>query len=320
MAQTAKKQAATTDAAKKQPKLEVSAGACVRHLKRSEWGLGLVLSVRAGEKIDVYFEQHPSNRFVTLKADPALLQVSKSPPTPALAAYLEGEKRRATKRARSPKTHAPPPDISHEEAVKRFLKLFPKGFRDPEYLEQERNYKLAAHDIFANGLPPSERAKLLRNGEIANLVDRLQYIESKTNLLFPTEKARLRDGLKDHQAALPFIGALFALLDAPSVNEGMFEAYARAVESLPAPGGRVDTWPIATIFPFLAQPERHMFLKPIVTKAAAQRVGIDLFYKPEINWRTYSQLLKLAATLKEKLAPHGCRDMIDAQSFIWRVD
>lgn len=304
-----------------QPKmLQLSTGTCVRHLKCSEWGLGLVLSVRAGNKVDVYFERHPSNGVVVLKADPGVIRISKTAPTPPLVKYRDSQFGHKPKGKTGKKVSPPPPEITHEEAVKRFLALFPKGFRDPVYLEQERNYKLAAHDIFANGLPPSERAKLLRKGEIANLVDRLWYIESRTNLLSPFEKARLRDALKDHRTAVPFLGALFALLDAPAITEGHFNALARSIEALPAPRGRVDTWPIATIFPFLAQPNRHMFLKPVVTKAAALRVGIDLFYEPSLNWRTYNQTVQLGRVLHEKLATYGCRDMIDVQSFVWRIE
>jgi hypothetical protein len=300
--------------------LRVAVGDCVRHTGCPDWGLGIVLSIRPDDKIDLYFEHHPSRAVVTLKSNPTLLQVTRTAPTDALLAFAAKPAGRAKTKAATPKAKRAAAEITQEEAVKRFLSRFPKGFRDPEYLASERDYKMAAHEIFANGLPVAERAKLLRKGEIANLVDRLQYIESRTNLLYPTEKARLRDGLKDHQAAARFIGALFALLDAPSVNEGMFEAYARAVESLPAPGGRVASWPVATIFPFLAQPERHMFLKPEGTKAAAQRLGINLFYKPQVNWRTYSQVLELGRTIKEELAPYGCRDMVDAQSFIWVVE
>jgi hypothetical protein len=300
--------------------LELSTGTCVQHLKCPHWGLGLVLSVRAGSKVDVYFERHPSNGVVTLKADPSLVRVSKTAPTPPLIEYRDRLFGHSKKPKPGKKAPPPPPDISHDEAVRRFLALFPRGFRDDAYIEQERNYKMAAHGIFANGLPPRERAKLIKNGEVANLVDRLQYIEGKTNLLSPFEKARLRDALRDHRTALPFLGALFAMLDAPAITEVHFNVLARSIEALPAPRGRVDTWPIATIFPFLAQPDRHMFLKPVVTKAAAARVGINLFYEANLNWKTYSQTLELGRVLHEKLAKYGCRDMIDVQSFVWRIE
>jgi O-acetyl-ADP-ribose deacetylase (regulator of RNase III) len=50
-------------------------------------------------------------------------------------------------------------------------------------------------------------------------------------------------------------------------------------------------WTIATVFPFLAHSQTHIFLKPEVTQAAAKRRGFSLNYKPELNWLTYSCLL-----------------------------
>jgi hypothetical protein len=60
-----------------------------------------------------------------------------------------------------------------------------------------------------------------------------------------------------------------------------------------------------------------MFLKPDVTKKAAAIMGFDLLYRPEINWATYSRLLRLSEHLMTVLQPFGARDMIDVQSFIW---
>ena len=94
-------------------------------------------------------------------------------------------------------------------------------------------------------------------------------------------------------------------------------ALASAVSALPQPGSRVATWPVATIFPYLAHPDRNMFLKPEVTKEAAQRLGFHLNYKSEPNWLTYRSLLSLAELLMEELRPLGARDLIDVQSFIW---
>ena len=69
--------------------------------------------------------------------------------------------------------------------------------------------------------------------------------------------------------------------------------------------------------PFIAQPDRHVFLKPDVTKEAAKRLGFNLNYKPQPNWLTYSHVLKMAAIYREKLASLKPRDMIDVQSFFW---
>jgi hypothetical protein len=79
----------------------------------------------------------------------------------------------------------------------------------------------------------------------------------------------------------------------------------------------VLTWPVVTVFGFLAQPNHHIFLKPNVTRLAAARYGFDFQYRSRPNWDTYSQLLELAAIVwfdQRDLRP---RDLIDVQSFLW---
>ena len=65
-----------------------------------------------------------------------------------------------------------------------------------------------------------------------------------------------------------------------------------------------------------------MFVKPEVTKSASKVLGIDINYKPELNWLTYSQVVRLAEAIRSKLINEGQddlvpRDMVDVQSFIW---
>jgi hypothetical protein len=77
------------------------------------------------------------------------------------------------------------------------------------------------------------------------------------------------------------------------------------------------TWPVVTVFGFLAQPDRHMFLKPNVTRVAAVQYGFAFGYQSRPNWATYSDLLALATWVKRDLKDLGPRDMIDLQSFLW---
>ena len=67
----------------------------------------------------------------------------------------------------------------------------------------------------------------------------------------------------------------------------------------------------------MAQPDRHIFLKPNVTRLAAARYGFDLEYRSRPNWTTYSQLLDLAEMVRFEQRDLGPRDLIDIQSFLW---
>jgi hypothetical protein len=299
--------------------MKLAVGNCVQHRKLPEWGLGIVLGVRAGEKLDVFFENHPSGKAITMIANPALLEISGAAPTEKLTAYQERALRPA-RRSSTTRKKAPPPDVGTQaEAVARFLALFPAGFEDPAYLEQERNYKLEAAGMFSSLLSREIRMEALRERRADALVAAALQIEAATNLISPFEKAALRDGLQDGEGALRFFGALSALVDAGAPSEGHFEALAQAVEALPASRGKVFTWPIVTVFPFLACPDRHLFVKPVATRNEAHRLRHDLGYDPAPNWATYASALSMAEKLKAELAGLGCRDMIDVQSFIYRV-
>src|SRR5690349_24191678 len=49
--------------------------------------------------------------------------------------------------------------------------------------------------------------------------------------------------------------------------------------------------PLQTVFGFIAQPDRHIFMKPRVTRLAAQKYGFDLPYASRPTWETYAGLL-----------------------------
>jgi hypothetical protein len=71
------------------------------------------------------------------------------------------------------------------------------------------------------------------------------------------------------------------------------------------------------VFGFIAQPETHIFLKPNVTRLAAQAYGFDFLYRSRPNWETYASLLAFAARVRRDVRDLRPRDMIDLQSFIW---
>jgi hypothetical protein len=94
-----------------------------------------------------------------------------------------------------------------------------------------------------------------------------------------------------------------------------------ALTSLPTKKStsRIGTWPIATVVPFLARPDRQMFVKPARTKEATRRLGVDLRYSSQLKWDTYERVLDWSDKLLDYLRPHGAVDMIDVQSFIWTI-
>jgi hypothetical protein len=142
-------------------------------------------------------------------------------------------------------------------------------------------------------------------------------VESRTNLLFSFEKMALRDAVKSPAGARCFAEGLFAFLHGPGDDRTRFEAWCETVAALPRRQTRVLTWPLLTVFGFIAQPERHVFLKPNVTRVAAREYEFDFLYRSRPRWETYESLLNFARAVYRDNRDLRPRDMIDLQSFIW---
>jgi len=200
---------------------------------------------------------------------------------------------------------------------RKFLRFFPKGFYDPKYVDWERGYKWEAHERWEETLDRATHRGLIAEGDFAEVARRAVGIESRTNLLFSFEKMARRDAIKPAAGAKAFAEGLYAFLYGRGSLENRFEDWCSVVADLPRRQTRVLTWPLLTVFGFIAEPETHFFLKPMVTRAAAREYGFEFQYRSRPNWATYSNLLELAEVVSNDLGDLEPRDLIDIQSFLW---
>jgi hypothetical protein len=204
-----------------------------------------------------------------------------------------------------------------ERCRRRFLRYFPEGFRDQTYLDWERDYKEQAHSRWDDELGASQFGSLVRAERFSDIANRAIRIESRTNLLFSFEKMALRDAVRTPAGSRMFSKGLYEFLHGRGSLPTRFERWCAVVGALPRRQTRVLTWPVVTVFGFIAQPDCHMFLKPNVTRVAAVQYGVDFHYQSRPNWNTYSELLGIAARVRSDLRDLSPRDMIDLQSFLW---
>jgi hypothetical protein len=202
---------------------------------------------------------------------------------------------------------------------RKFLRFFPGGFGDETYLDWERDYKWATHRRWSAALGRAEFERLLRAGDFRGIAERAIRVEqqSRHSMIFSFEKMALRDAVKPAEGAERFARGLFDFLHGTGGAEERFEAWVETVAELPRRQTRVLTWPLVTVFGFIARPRVHIFLKPTVTKLAAAAYGFDFHYQSRPNWPTYRSLLDFARQVRSDTADLGPRDMIDIQSFIW---
>lgn len=201
---------------------------------------------------------------------------------------------------------------------KKFLKFFPKGFYDEKYIAWERGYKWQAHLQFEETLNKKEFEKLLSENNYDEIAKRAVNVETKTNLLFSFEKMALRDAVKANGAKL-FAEGLYEFIYGEGSTQKRFEKFAELLSVLPRKQTRVRTWPLQTVFGFIAKPKEFIFLKPRVTQVAAKKYDFEILYESKPNWKTYQSFLKFVKQIKKDIADLKPRDLIDVQSFIWVV-
>jgi hypothetical protein len=202
---------------------------------------------------------------------------------------------------------------------RKFLRFYPGGFRDEDYIEAERAYKWQSHLRWREELDVEQFSALLQAEKHEEIAARAVRIEQRSlySMLFSFEKMALRDAVKSRDGARLFAEGLYRYLHGDDEPQSRFEAWVEVVASLPRRQTRVLTWPLITVFGFIAQPKQHMFMKPNTMRAAARLYDFELDYRSRPNWRTYSNLLELARRVRIEHRDLGPRDMIDAQSFLW---
>lgn len=206
---------------------------------------------------------------------------------------------------------------ARRKCLRKFLYYFPGGYQGKKYIAWEREYKWNAHLAWQEQLNQTAFKQLLEEENYQAITKKAITIESKTNLLFSFEKMALRDAVKSPESAKQFAEGLYRFIYGSGDLQRRFENYRDMLAGLPVKQTRVLTWPVLTVFGFIADPQTHISLKPTVTKKAAGKYKFDLKYSSKPGWSIYQSLLAFAAQIKNDTAPFHPRDMIDLQSFIW---
>jgi len=242
-------------------------------------------------------------------------------------ARVPRRKTAAAPSAGSPPRKPPAGALDWNLALEAFGRAFPLAFGDDAWKAggggPAREAAGRARAATAPG-GPLERAVAAGDGAraAATLRDMLpRDAKGRVALLSPFEGMALQAALDDGPAALRLAAAVGELLAGGDGGDGALGRYLDAVASLPATArGDPAKWPVATLFPFLASPERHMFLKPVATRRVADALQVSFEYQPSLNVATYRSLLVFARRLSEflagRFAPHPPTDHIDLQAFV----
>lgn len=215
-----------------------------------------------------------------------------------------------------------PAEWTLEQAHDRFLTHYAGGFSSDHYVTAEREWKLNQHRLWNESFAADDLRSLATTDPLAAGELVMRVVQTKPSALLSTrgELPGLSWALRNG-APTPYLLALADVVESPHPMQAHFEAMVAALESIPTskPGSKVLNWAVLTVVPFLARPDAHMFLKPQVTRDAARKLGVDLLYDASPSWPRYERLLGWSHQLLDFLRPHGARDLIDVQSFIWTI-
>ncbi len=225
---------------------------------------------------------------------------------------------------RKPKAPPKKPDISFEQQVAYFMKLFPVGFEDEAYRKAERGEPGTKSFEKLKDAALERAEDLLSQKNLSELIDSANYedlhqmvYEFLTSTKSTTQKAeatRFKNMSEDMRET--HARALYELLYGERTYPIRFDSL---VAALDIEGGA--TWPLSTLLPALVYPADHVFVKPTFFKKQALILDIDPKYDTTPNATTYEQFNEAAKKTMELLQEAGQRprDMWDVHVFVCKT-
>lgn len=280
--------------------MDYKKGEMVKHPGMPEWGLGKVLEDSRDYKVRIFFTGDGWKTLSLKHVEP--VKISGKEARHPILDHLWAKEGGGSKYQR------------FETSKEMFLKDYPDGFYDPAYLKGERNHKVAAHELALSLIGPEQLKALLSQKDYEEISKRALKVVTATNLISPNEKLALKNGLKDPESRELFSENLYQLLYGKEDVKERFIAFARTLEAIKA-----AKWTTLSYFLFIVFPEKYIFIKPIVTEPAAEISAFEINYRPDLNWRTYKSVLDFSEYFWSELKDLKPRDMIDIQSFMWRI-
>jgi hypothetical protein len=281
--------------------MQYKKGERVKHPIKVDWGLGEVLEDSSGDNVSIFFVG-AGEKTISLKYVEPIKVEGDEANHPVLNNLKISNTSKGIKYQSLP------------QSIELFLKIFPEGFYGKKYADEERDYKMKAHNLACELLGNKDLEALLSKSSYGEICIRALRIVNATNLIFPNEKMSLKDGLGMEDRKKLFSETLYQLLYDNADLEERFMRFARALEEIGA-----AKWTTASYFLFIVFPDKYMFMKPTVTQNAAEVSAFEINYRPKLNWLTYKSVLAFSDYLKSELSELKPRDMIDVQSFMWCI-
>ncbi|MBS7818785.1 DUF3553 domain-containing protein [Wohlfahrtiimonas chitiniclastica] len=272
----------------------------VKHPTQPQWGVGVVIEDSRHDIVEIFFTELNETKRLSLS------RVQLEPIEDASFRHRNLIVRNRNKNIKS--------------LIDYFLEVFPAGFDDIKYIENERLDKELITRLAAEWLSQDVMHDALQNKNFEYIAKSAQKLISrdKMHLISTFEAIKFNDALKHQLHQQNFAYGLYDLLYGNESDfQDNFMKFSEVLSEMDA-----QKWPIMTFFLFVFYPHKHIFVKPSITQDIAKVCDFNIQYKPEVNYLTYKKILMLAESIKTHLinAFLPPKDMIDVQSFMWSVE
>ena len=177
-----------------------------------------------------------------------------------------------------PSGRVSPSSSGPEGCRRKFLRFFPGGFRDPTYMSWERDtsgtHTCAGRSTRCSANAGADRKRRARGAGYEGGGDRIE----NESAVFLRKDSPARGRARPRRRA-QFCEGLYDFLHGPGTEEARFERWIDAVGRLPRRQTRVLTWPLVTVFGFIAQPDDTSSSSPTsrgVQRTVTVRVPVSI--------------------------------------------
>ena len=278
----------------------------VRHMKKDEWGIGKVLSVNE-HKIEIDFincgVKLLNSKIAILEEVLDEGEIGKFKEDKLLTSLTNKKSKKNTFNE----------SISLEELINVFHNTYPGGFYDEKYIEEERKNKETISNEFINIFSADNLLEKIKEGRHKEICEISKKLISATKIIHSIEKTNFRKAISLEENQKEFVEVLYRFLyNQEALGEKDFFEFKEFFSKISC-----NKWTLLTYFMNMILPNKYPFLKPKVSKKAAEVFGFDLNYNMIPNWQTYNSFLTYTQKLMKDLEELKPRDYIDIENFIW---
>jgi hypothetical protein len=291
-----------------------------RHSLRPEWGMALLARERNGRR--AYLFEDGKLRKIRKGYYDLLDPVddAEEGPTDAVRANLQAAVRGLNQGAEQETQKAV---CTFEQQLSLFTKLYPKGFADPQWIEDKRGTETGAslkrHRVPSitaarEALDPSRAGGLIEEGRQRELTESVLDALAGTDLVPLSHVKNLRR--LDEEESAEYAETIFRLVHGEAPLTDRFRAYLRTLTRLL--GGR-PSWRIATALLALTHPQSEVAVRRSAFIRQAGSIAPTGMYSRKPKAGSYQSYRRVAVGVKGRLeaAGHEPADMLDVHDFIW---